>query len=133
MANSRIGIYIVFFVIPVAFFAGCTKTGPELAPVTGRVTLDGKPLENADIVFQPDGSKPPSSARTNADGRYELAYKRGVVGGMIGSNSVRITVSSELVANPPTIPARYNTESELKKEVKAGHNEINFDLTSSEK
>ncbi len=116
-----------------ACFVGCGETGPKLAPVTGRVTLDGGPLENADVFFQPDGSKSPSVGRTDANGRYELAYKRGVMGGMVGSNTVRITISSEVVANPPNIPARYNTESELTKEVKSGRNEINFDLTTNEK
>ena len=133
MTKSRFDIYPACFVILMACFAGCGKTGPEVAPVTGRITLDGKPLENADIVFQPDGSKPPSAGRSDANGRYDLAYKRGVMGGMIGSNTVRITISESVVPNPPNIPARYNTESELTKEVKPGQNEFNFDLTTNEK
>jgi hypothetical protein len=133
MTKSRFDVYPACFLILMACFAGCGKSGPEVAPVAGRITLDGKPLENADILFQPDGSKPPSSGRTDANGRYELAYKRGVMGGMVGSNTVRITISESVVPNPPNIPARYNTESELTKEVKSGQNEFNFDLTSNEK
>jgi hypothetical protein len=114
-------------------FAGCAETGPELAPVTGRITLDGNPLVKADIVFQPDDSRPPSAGRTDADGRYQLAYKRGVMGGTVGSNTVQITISSDVVANPPNIPARYNTESELTREVKSDPNQFNFDLTTDEK
>ncbi len=113
-------------------FAGCSKPGPELAPVTGRITLDGEPLEKADILFQPDGSKPPSSGRADAAGRYELAYKRGIMGGSVGPNTVRITISPDVVPNPPNIPARYNTDSELTREVKSGPNEFNFDLTTNE-
>ena len=73
--------------------------------------------------------------KSHADlyGRYQLAYKRGVMGGTLGSNTVRITISPDVVANPPNIPARYNTESELTKEVKSGQNEFNFDLTTNEK
>jgi hypothetical protein len=133
MAKFKIDILPICLVLLVMSFAGCGKTGSELAPVTGRITLDGKPLASADILFQPAGSKPPSAGRTNADGRYELAYKRGVMGGTVGSNSVRITISSDVVANPPNIPARYNNESELTKEVTSGPNEFNFDLTSDEK
>jgi hypothetical protein len=133
MTKSRIVVYPACFVILMACLAGCTKTGSELAPVTGRITLDGKPLEKADIVFQPDSSKPPASGRTDANGRYELVYKRGVLGGVVGSNTVQITISSDVVANPPNIPARYNTETELKKEVKPGPNEFNFELTTNEK
>ena len=133
MTKIKIDILPICFVLLAMSFAGCAKTGSDLAPVTGRITLDGKPLEKADIVFQPDGSKPPSSGRTDADGRYELAYKRSVMGGMLGSNTVRITISPDVVADPPNIPARYNTESELTKEVKSGQNEFNFDLTTNEK
>jgi hypothetical protein len=133
MTKFKIDILPFCFVLSAMSFAGCGDTGPELAPVTGRITLNGAPLENADILFQPEGSKPPSAGRTDASGRYELAYKRGVMGGIVGSNTVRITISSDVVANPPNIPARYNTESELTKEVKSGQNEINFDLTADEK
>ena len=133
MTKLKIDILRICFVLLATSFAGCSKTGPDLAPVSGRITLDGNPLENADIVFQPDGSKPPSSGRANKDGQYQLGYKRGVMGGTVGSNTVRITISSDVVANPPNIPVRYNTESKLTKEVKSGQNEINFDLTTDEK
>ena len=112
---------------------GCRKSGPELAPVSGRVTLNGKPLENADVVFQPDNGKSPAIARTDADGRYELAYKRGVMGGPVGQNTVQIRVSRELVRNPPHIAARFNSQSELRREVKAGQNEFDFDVTTEGK
>jgi hypothetical protein len=133
MTKFEIGFLPICFVSLAMSFAGCSKTGSDIAPVTGRITLDGKPLEKADILFQPEGSKPPSSGRTDADGRYQLAYKRGVMGGTLGSNTVRISVSPDVVANPPNIPARYNTESEMTKEVKSGPNEFNFDLTTNEK
>ena len=112
---------------------GCRKSGPELAPVSGRVTLSGKPLENADVVFQPDNGKPPAIGRTDAEGRYELAYKRGVMGGPIGQNTVQIRVSRELVHKPPRIAARFNSQSELRRDVKAGQNEFDFDVTTDEK
>jgi len=115
MSKFKIDILPICFVLLAMSFAGCGKTGPEVAPVTGRITLDGKPLANADVLFQPDGSKPPSAGRAGADGHYELAYKRGVMGGMLGQNTVRITISSDVVPNPPNIPARYNTETELTK------------------
>jgi hypothetical protein len=113
--------------------AGCHKSGPELAPVSGRITLNGKPLENADVVFQPDNGKSPAVGRTNAEGRYELAYKRGITGGPVGQNTVQIRVSRELVHNPPHIAARFNSRSELRREVNAGQNEFDFDVTTEGK
>jgi hypothetical protein len=114
-----------------AIIVGCGGSG--VAPVSGHVTLDGRPLEHADITFQPDGSQRPSVGRTEADGRYELAYKRGEPGALVGNHTVRINVSPELVRNPPRIPARYDRESELRREVKPGDNVFDFDLESDKK
>ena len=109
--------------------SGCRRSGAELAPVSGRVTLAGKPLEKADVIFQPENGKPPASGRTDADGHYELAYKRGVMGGPVGQNLVQISVSRELVHNPPKIAPKFNSKSELHREVKPGQNEFDFDVT----
>jgi hypothetical protein len=113
--------------------AGCGKTGPQVAPVHGRVTLDGKPLAGADIMFQPVGSERPSTGRTDADGQYQLMYKRGQPGGMVGQHRVRIWVSHEVVPNPPIIAKKFDTESTLNREVKSGDNEFDFDVTTEKK
>jgi hypothetical protein len=95
------------------------------------VTLDGRPLQNADITFQPDDAKRPSIAHTDADGRYNLAYKRGQEGALVGNHTVLITVSREIVRNPPPIPAQYNTQSTLRREVTAGEDNVfDFDIKS---
>jgi hypothetical protein len=107
---------------------GCGTSGPEVAPVHGLVTLDGRPLENADVVFQPEEANRPSSGRTDASGRYDLMYARGIEGARVGEHKVLITVSKEIVRNPPPIPPRYNTQSELGAKVTSGDNEFNFDL-----
>ena len=53
---------------------------------------------------------------------------------MVGPNKVSITVSPEVVRNPPRIPPRYNTASELQREVKPGEeNVFDFDLTTDRK
>jgi hypothetical protein len=115
----------------VVLFSGCGVGGPAVAPVSGRVTLDGRPLVNADVTFQPDGELRASGGRTDADGRYRLMFKRGQEGALAGEHTVRIAVSRELVSNPPRIPARYDTQSELRREVKAGEeNVFDFDLKS---
>ena len=50
-------------------------------------------------------------------------------GAMVGTHTVRIFVSPEVVPNPPKIPAHYDTQSELRREVKAGEDNVfDFDL-----
>jgi hypothetical protein len=121
-------------VLLVAVLAGCSQSGPEVAPVSGRVTLDGRPLASADVSFQPDGAQRASSGRTDADGRYQLMFKRGQPGALAGEHTVRISISRELVRNPPPIPARYDTQSELRREVKADEDNVfDFELKSDAK
>jgi hypothetical protein len=120
-------------VLPIIVFAGCGKDGPQIAPVHGRITLDGQPLASADISFQPTDAKRVSRGRTDADGRYELLYKRGQKGAIVGPHTVRIWVSPELMKNPPIIAARFDTKSELQREVKPDDNEFDFDVTVEKK
>lgn len=58
---------------------GCEK-GPEVAEVTGTVTVGGKPLEGVLVKFLPDpvsGTSGPSSfATTNAEGKFDLVYDK---------------------------------------------------------
>ncbi len=117
----------------VACLTGCGKGGQQVAPVHGQVLLDGKPLVLADVTFQPEGAQRPSIGRTDSSGHYELVYKRGQSGAIVGAHTVRISVSSELVRNPPPIPARYDSQTELRQDVKPGENEFDFDLKSDGK
>ena len=130
ITKSRIDVYPTCFVILMTCFAGCGKAGPELAPVSGRVTVDGQPMENVDVTFQPDEMRPASYGRTDADGHYELGYKRGVQGALLGQHTVRIR---SLAANAPKIAAQFDSQSELRREVKAGQNEFDFDVTTESK
>ncbi len=100
--------------------AGCGRSGPEVAPVKGHITLDGKPLVAADIEFLPDDKHSPSTGRTDQDGNYELLYKRGIVRAPVGQYTVRISFYRNAIANPPNIPERYNKQSQLHEEVKVG-------------
>lgn len=103
-----------------------------MAPVHGRVTLDGQPLPDTSVVFQVSGMSP-SGGRTDENGNYELIYKRGVKGALIGMNQVTILEDTQKTHGPQRVPARYNEKSKLQREVKSGDNEINFDLTTEEK
>ena len=63
----------------------------ELVPVSGRVTVDGKPLAVAVVTFlQTDERGTTSGADTDEDGRYELSYG-GVPGAAAATYKVAVS------------------------------------------
>lgn len=119
--------------------SGCGKSGSSISPVSGTVTLDGKPIVEAKIIFQPEGGGgSPSYGFTDQNGRYELGYKRNVAGALVGWHTISIKLDTEVagtngesIHRPQLVPARYNERSELRREVKSGEdNEFEFELTS---
>lgn len=128
---------------------GCGKSGDyELAPVSGVVTLDGKPVPYTRITFVPKGSEdkvnpgPGSTALCDDAGHFELATVRGDSGAVVGPHAVQVSStgppkppsSSDLNSGPPVkdaFPPQFNTSSTLTFEVPAdGTTEANFALTS---
>lgn len=111
---------------------GCDKsTGPELGQVKGRVTLNGQPLEGARIIFWP-GEGRPSVATTDGAGRYELRYTTNQNGALVGNHQVRISTAIPLpddTTAKEVVPAEFNTNSTLVREVKLGRNEYDFDIS----
>jgi hypothetical protein len=111
---------------------GCGRgTGPELAWVEGDVTFNGIPATFAIIEFQPAEKGSPSIGFADEDGHYRLQFSQGRQGAMVGQHTVRITFDDDPSPDSPPpirVPAKYNTQSELKVEVKRGSNEHDFDL-----
>lgn len=69
-------------------FMGCGSDLPPLAPLTGTVTVDGKPYAKGSLMFSPVGGGRPSVAETNEQGEFEAMYQMGVPGAIIGKHSV---------------------------------------------
>ena len=115
---------------------GCGPDGPDIGYVEGTVTLGGQPLEDALVMFTPAEGGRPAAGRTNAEGYYELIYTQGRMGALPGEHTVTISTYQEgdpdegIAKVPERVPARYNVHTELKETVKAGNNEINFELSS---
>jgi hypothetical protein len=116
----------------------------RLAPVSGRITLNGEPLADAYVTFQPIGDKdhpnpgPGSVGKTDADGKYSLrtAGSQGN-GAVIGKHRVTIRkgrptksgVNEDYTLYQETLPARYNSKTELEFEVTGATDHADFDLT----
>ena len=103
----------------------------------GRVTLDGEPLANARVAFEPEAGRP-SFGRTSESGAYELRYKDQPWGAIAGRHTVRITTADVIEESPDAepvivkerLPKRYHEASTLTADVTTGTNVIDFTLTS---
>lgn len=147
---SSFRYFMIVLVGLVLFPLGCSSSDqPELGQVTGTITLDGKPLTGVAVVFQPENGRP-ARGMTNAEGKYELVYIRQTKGTKVGPNRVEVAPSEEgeesegdepgdgdsqaaskkSKSAKPTVPAKYNTKSELKVDVKSGSNTFDFQLES---
>ena len=95
------------------------KAPATLLTVFATVTLDGKPLAGATVIFEPEpflgASYHTHQGQTNAAGRADLEPEmKGYPGIYVGLYRVRISKKEN---GKEIIPARYNTETELAREV----------------
>ena len=97
--NNRIVCFVLSILLCSLAFAGCRKSGPEKYGVSGRVTVDGKPMERGRIQFVPDsakGNQGPIAAAVIENGQYDTsATEQGVAGG-----AYRVAIKSGVSATP---------------------------------
>jgi hypothetical protein len=78
--------------------AGCSG-GAGYAPVSGVVTVNGKPCRNATVTFLPEQTKDNptpgrgSIGRTDDNGRFTLKTVDGVTGAAVGKHHIQIRTS----------------------------------------
>jgi hypothetical protein len=124
----------------VAITVGCGRQG--LAPVEGKVTLNGQPLPNATIVLSPVRATDPGpfTGKTDAEGRFALGPADNERGGAVpGEYMLMIaTVLSQPNADemtpPPTqkemVPAKWRNGTERFTVPDGGTKEADFAMTS---
>jgi hypothetical protein len=140
-ARSLLGLAIVL-----ALGCGCSK---RLAPVSGKVTLNGKALAGATVTFLPVAEEGAIEAgnsslgKTDTEGRFTLQTTRGENGARVGKHRVSISLLAPQVgeddSRPPRggwplgnkVPARYNADTTLTIDVlPAGTDKADFPLTA---
>lgn len=153
---NKIILFAVLAVV--TFAIGCGDGGPPLAPVKGKVTFYGKPYAKGIVTFSPVDGGPSATSATDDNGDYELwtSGKKGAVIGK-HKVSVTTIIEPPKDSGPPPgatssddpgytafgnpsdykkvesakkepIPAKFNKDTTLEKEVSSGSNSIDLEL-----
>jgi hypothetical protein len=141
LVRRQAKLLVITLVCLLAGAAGCGGNALGLVEVNGTVTLDGTPLSDADVIFQPVDGRP-SIGRTDSDGYYELNYMDDKQGALPGTHQVRITTYIERdldhsdpaiqEGRPERLPAIYNRQTTLSADLKPDQsNTVDFALQSA--
>jgi hypothetical protein len=120
--------------------AGCGGPNLTTAPVKGKVTVAGQPLENIQITFIPAEGRP-ALGRTDAEGNFTLSTMSANDGAVPGTHQVKFFYATDTgevdsSAPPPeSVPLPFNAKyagkmsSGITAEVEVGKtNEFTWDL-----
>ena len=145
MRRGRKAIHAAVVVLLMTVGGCAGGDGLPREPITGRVTLEGKPLDLGNIQFMaadPSGAITGGGA-TITEGRYEIDRGQGLVPGVYrvmifaadAPSDVTVPAASDVQTDAltkPRVSERYNTKSDLQVEViKGGENAFDFDMKSS--
>ncbi len=135
-------IHTFFPLFGVLLLIGCSGSGiPPVGEVHGQITLNGEPVPNCHVMFEPIAGGRSSSAMTDDSGRYVLKYKGDADGALLGKHRVRLITSRDpsrddngRITDPGVkekLPKEYNSETTQQVEVVDGDNPIDFVIQTS--
>jgi hypothetical protein len=149
MSNSK--CFVPFLLCAITWISGCETTSqPDYGPlglveVSGVVSLDNKPLSNAEIRFETVADGIYSYGHTDENGRYKLMFDSRKSGIIPGKKRVMVLEKrksesestkrdreegedpEEMVENVK-IPACYGRASAIEVEVKGAETSFDFNL-----
>ncbi|RCS46033.1 hypothetical protein DTL42_16220 [Bremerella cremea] len=112
----------MFLLLCVGAISGCSQ-GPVTFPITGSVTLDGKPLQDGTIMFSSTENGNEMAEGKIIEGTYTLECTAGAktvqVGGYTAEKKI---VPWQYLSQDSSLSANVSQEAE-----------INFELTSKQK
>jgi hypothetical protein len=132
--------------------SGCGSRGPDLAPVSGTVALDGKPVAGAAVTFVPVQGGRPASAVADEQGRFQLTTFQSEDGAIVGKHTgtvalvkregmqtdadgLSVPVAASEIREEWIVPKRYSSAatSGLSFQVEHGMEPLRIELKSEER
>lgn len=95
-AGSRLGLVLASVAV-LCWTSGCGgPSGPDLTPVSGTVTYEGKPVGPGTVAFVPtDANTNPASGNIDASGNFKMSVYKPGDGVFPGTYKVSVTVEKE--------------------------------------
>ena len=122
----------VFVMMPCLL--GCQNDG--FREISGTVSYDGQPLQKGNISFIPSGDDGPTAAAIIADGKYSVKILPGQK--RVAIEGFKVLAQRHYYPNDPKsplidikeqiLPARFNTQTELTREITRSAKTYDFDL-----
>jgi hypothetical protein len=143
MLVNRKGFFLLSLALAVlCSTTGCGSAGPARGSASGTVTLNGQPVDGS-ITFVPtNGTAGPTAGAAIQGGKYTIPKADGP---LVGNNRVELRawrLTGRQIPNPMSegqfmdekveaFSPEYNDATKLVREVKSGHNSLDFALESA--
>jgi len=134
--SERSRLAVVGAVAALAVHVGCSGGSglPAAYPVAGLVTVDGEPLNEGTITFEPADGKGGVYGGPIRAGRYDVKVASGPKKvSIIGMKDLGVLGPDGKPAPSQFLPAKYNTRTELTAAVEPRTNDIPFALTAEKR
>jgi hypothetical protein len=139
-----LGVLVTCAALTCAELAGCGRksyTGDQRFPLSGKVTVNGQPIQLGVIAFMPQGDKARVSGGPIRGGNYSIPEENGANAGTYHVVIHWNKMTGKKIPNPldrtqiidemeEGLPPKYHKNSELTAEVSADQTTFNFDLTT---
>jgi hypothetical protein len=100
--------FVILLMGSALFMPGCGKRGPRPVPVSGVVTIDGKPLKSGFVRVVPDSGRP-AGGRIGPDGHFTLGCFTDTDGCLPGTHKAEVQAFEDLseIRRKWLVPKKY--------------------------
>lgn len=131
--NLRLSLLLSLAIVSLATLSGCSDGRPQRVPVSGKIMIDGEPLESGYVRLVPPNARPAGSEIVSG-GNFSLTTFEEKDGATLGEHKV-IVIASENKQNGTVmrhfVPEKYGdlAETDLEVEITEPTDSLQIDLT----